>query len=187
MGRCVICEFVVSTLQGLLASQEVEQQFLNECAEACVYLPAAEQQPVRARRQQDCTSRMAMRLTVVPPVWERAVQNVDSGVRRLGHGGGAQVRYPLVRLRRGTPLLSSRHLCTPPPLAASCCSFPGQRNDFAAPLRPLFPLFPAQFWTRFVSPPLFPQGRRVRDLAPAFCIYLLLACAGTYINTNISY
>jgi hypothetical protein len=43
----VICEFVVSTLQGLLANEETEKQFLEECAEACVYLPMAEQRPVR--------------------------------------------------------------------------------------------------------------------------------------------
>jgi len=43
--RCVICEFLVSTLQGLLASQEVENEFLQACTAACKYLPANEQQP----------------------------------------------------------------------------------------------------------------------------------------------
>jgi len=65
--RCVICEFVVSTLQGLLANEATEKQFLAECAEACVYLPLAEQQPCKTLIQQYGASAMVVVLKYATP------------------------------------------------------------------------------------------------------------------------
>lgn len=65
--KCVICEFVVSTLQGLLANEATEKQFLQECAEACVYLPLAEQQPCKTLIQQYGASAMVVVLKYATP------------------------------------------------------------------------------------------------------------------------
>jgi saposin len=65
--RCVICEFVVSTLQGLLANEQEEKLFLQECAAACVYLPVPEQQPCRTLIQDYGESAMMVVLKYATP------------------------------------------------------------------------------------------------------------------------
>jgi len=65
--RCVMCEFVVSTLQGLLANESVEKQFLAECAEACIYLPLNEQQPCQSLIQNYGATAMLVVLKYATP------------------------------------------------------------------------------------------------------------------------
>lgn len=82
--RCVICEFVVSTLQGLLANQDIENQFLSACSEACQYLPTNEQDPVRASHMDGRIHELAAIL-----IFTHAVSNFNQRVWSISDRGDA--------------------------------------------------------------------------------------------------
>jgi hypothetical protein len=66
-NRCPICEFVISTLRGLLANEEMEQEFLQGVSRACAYLPQVDQEPCHELIDNYGSSALAVVMTYASP------------------------------------------------------------------------------------------------------------------------